>query len=75
MYDVATMRYKIGAVKREKREGEPDIIKACLFNEDDSVSIQGPLCHIIKICMERGYDVKNLEQAKEALKKMTGDSV
>ncbi len=75
MYDVATMTYSIGSVKREKRDGMPDLIKASLLNEDGSVSIQGPLCEVIRICLERNYSVKNLEQAREALKKMTGKEV
>jgi hypothetical protein len=75
MYEVATMKYSIGSVKREKREGMPDLIKASLINEDGSVSIHGPLCEVIRICMERGYDVKNLEQARQALQKMTGETL
>lgn len=62
--------YKIGSVRRNREEGKEHIVLADLFNAEGQKVLSGPLCEVIRLCEERGYDTSNLEQAKKALENM-----
>ncbi len=65
------MNYRISGVCRERTEGREGIIRAKLLTEDGTESASGTLQHIIALCESKGYNVLNLEAAKQALSKMT----
>ena len=65
------VNYRICGVCRERTEGREGIIRAKLVTEDGDDSAVGTLQQIIALCETKGYNVLNMEVAKQALIKMT----
>lgn len=68
----SSMGYRIGSVRRKRQEGQPEVILTDLLDHDGNIFLSGPMDQVIARCEERRLEVSNLEQAKEALRKMMG---